>query len=329
MLTAAYMKYLRRPLLLTAIALVLGTMFSAILAGYKQCGADLLALHIPALTVSVSLCALYVALNALGWTLVLKIFGKTLPASIGIPTWIRSEAFRWLPGSIWNFGARAAQSRKHGIPTTVGAASILGELIFSISARLIIVAAACAFYGPTLMKCLSQMPPWGIGMVTFVIAAAGLGVVLRRRLTGRKGSRVLTMKQVFVAWSAVKSRGRDLFAVMLYYVAICALQGIALKYLIVGLDVGDHVPTLALIAVNAAAWLVGFVTVFAPSGIVIREAVLATALTTWLSPTHSLAVAVGWRMMQIAVEATLFLLVLICSKSLGSGSRFVAVPHSN
>jgi uncharacterized membrane protein YbhN (UPF0104 family) len=109
-----------------------------------------------------------------------------------------------------------------------------------------------------------------------------------------------------------RSRWRENTALLLYYLCIGLLHGVALKCLVLAL-IGSHdVSTMSLVVANAAAWLVGFFAIFAPGGLVVREAALATALTAWFTPAESVSIAVSWRIMQIIVELVLLTCVLRC-----------------
>jgi hypothetical protein len=111
---------------------------------------------------------------------------------------------------------------------------------------------------------------------------------------------------------SVRLRSADLALLAIYYTTLSLLHGVALAMVIRAMAGENTVPLAAAIAASALAWLVGYLAVFAPSGIVIREAALATMLSTWLTPGMAFGVAVTMRGLQILAE--LLLLALVASR---------------
>jgi hypothetical protein len=103
--------------------------------------------------------------------------------------------------------------------------------------------------------------------------------------------------------SLVRHGGPMLLQSFLFYVAMALFNGAILLIIVWSVPDGASCPASAVIAANALAWLVGFFAIFAPGGLVVRETCLATLLAQWMLPEGAIAVALAWRLVQIASEA--------------------------
>jgi uncharacterized membrane protein YbhN (UPF0104 family) len=104
--------------------------------------------------------------------------------------------------------------------------------------------------------------------------------------------------------------GPDLFMSLLFYIAMGLLNGATLVVIVRSFPGGGDCPISAVIAANAVAWLVGFFALFAPGGLILREACLASLLAPWMTPGHAIAIALAWRLIQIIAEAGCFAIIV-------------------
>ncbi len=285
-------------------AIVLGTMLSAIFVGAQEAGSLDFASRPGPFLLSAGLYAAYCGFNAFGWALILRSFGYPITAAAAVPLWIRCEALRWLPGSVWNFGARAVEVRKLGVPQSIAAASMTFELMFSVASKVLF-----AVWGGFLFaNQLHATPRVDIVVGTVVGVALLMAIVLRNKLD-LAGRQYAAIKSA-CATAFTRKRLRDNLSLFAYYLCTGLLQGIALKFLVVAITGNGNVSTMVLVSANAAAWLAGFFALFAPGGIVVREAALATALATWLPPAECVSIALCWRLLQTIIEVVLVTLTV-------------------
>ncbi len=289
----------------------LAMMLCAIWVGAQQTGLQVMFGRPWPLLAGIGLYALYCILNANAWLLVLKSLGYLIPAATGIPLWIRCESFRWLPGNVWNFGARSVETAQLGVPSSVGAVSMTCELGFSVISRLILAGYGGMLLADRLHTVLTQWSSHaglvGLGCGVALLTLAIMVVVRNKNRAVKAHWDNLTS----IAKSVLDGeRWKQNFRLLLYYVGIGCLHGLALKCLVVSLTGNHEVPLVGLISANAAAWLVGFFAIFAPGGLIVREAALATALSAWFSPTECLSIAISWRVVQTIVEFLLLACVL-------------------
>jgi hypothetical protein len=95
---------------------------------------------------------------------------------------------------------------------------------------------------------------------------------------------------------------RQLVKAVLFYAVMAVFSGAAFLLIVRSEPSGAAVPAGAVIAANAVAWLAGFFALFAPGGLVVREACLVALLSPWMPAETALVVALAWRLVQIVAE---------------------------
>lgn len=181
--------------------------------------------------------------------------------TLGAPTrvwyaamFFQAQLSKYIPGSIWQYAGRAALARRHGVPFRLAALSLPVE-----------VAASAAAAGALSLLLLGG---WGVAAAPALIAAAyALAAALRRR--------------------TVRA-------------AVLATAGYAVVWLVIGTGfwlteravVGAAAPDVRWsTGAFAAAWVVGFVAVYAPGGIGVRETMIVLLLRGRIGTAEALAVA--------------------------------------
>ncbi|MEQ8839106.1 MAG: lysylphosphatidylglycerol synthase domain-containing protein, partial [Lacipirellulaceae bacterium] len=273
------------------------------------------------LAVAIALTLIYRLLNASVWSQVLAGLGQRVAVIPSAALWLKTEAARWLPGSVWNFGTRAVVSKKLSVPATVGALSVVAELMLVIAAWSLIAGCGGVYYREVLSQTLKTIPTrssllaFGIGFLTCL---AGL-TLFRQQLRNayQKGQAKLRSKlqhlaDCSLAWGSL---GKAAVA----YTVLNLINGVCFWLIVASISPESSLPVEAAIAANATAWLVGFFAIFAPGGLVVREACLATLLSAWLSPATAIAAAILWRVVQIAVEIGALLAAVVLEMALKSG----------
>jgi hypothetical protein len=182
-----------------------------------------------------------------------------------------SELAKYLPGGIWHFVGRAAYYRAELIaPVTLTRILILENLWLVLSALIT-----------------------GAGLLIASTPQAGLVIIL-----------ILIWLQII----RLSNRNRPLHESLLTLACTIGIWGL------IGASFAAITP---LSLTNAAygmgtfvlAWLAGFLTLFAPGGIGIREALLTALLLPLIPPQDALALAITHRFLWIIVELLLGLAV--------------------
>lgn len=228
--------------------------------------------------------------DALGWHLVLRALDEHVPARESVRIWMISSLTRYIPGAIWPYASRVELSRRQGLAPAAVTISLYLETLLLMASSL--AAGIPAFAASTDL-------PFGPVHVVILWLALGLlmhPAVLRllHRLPGRLG--------VAFAAVALPSAGR-LFGLYLYYVGFWVVFGATFALLALALQ---PMPASALAVAGSAfalAFCVGFVVVFVPGGIGLRESVLFVLLTPVLAAPAALVVAIASRLWVMAGEA--------------------------
>ncbi len=251
------------------------------------------------LSLALTLSLVYRLVNASGWALILRALGERVMIVASARIWLASEACRWLPGSLWSFGSRALLGSRRGIGGPVIASSLVLELVVTVLAWGVI--AASGFWS-LRMPTLGSIPGpraalvWTIGAI--VLGLAGFGISRTRRVRSR-------LSGLFIRLSELRRRGINksgLFKSFCFFLAMGLFNGIILVVIVRSTPEGSNCPFWSIIGANAVAWLAGFLAIFAPGGLVVRESCLASLFAPWMTPSNAIAIALAWRLIQIIAE---------------------------
>jgi hypothetical protein len=247
---------------------------------------------------------IYRVVNAGGWGLVLRALGEPVRAVPAARIWLASEACRWLPGSLWSFGSRAVLATRRGIDGPRVAASLALELAVTVAAWALVAA-----IGGSRLRIPTGWTPGDPASAAawasagFALACVGGAWALRSsRFRGKLNGLILRfrdLRRAGVSWAG-------LFQSWMFYVAMAIVNGATLLVIVRSSPGGAGCPFWGVIAANAVAWLAGFFALFAPGGLVVREACLAAMLAPWMAPEQAIVVALAWRLVQVAAEAACF-----------------------
>lgn len=264
-------------------------------------------------------CVVYRVANAAVWSWVLAAVGHPCEVRPATRMWLLSEACRWLPGSLWNYGSRVVVGGRQGVPATTVGAGLALELALTVGAWFAVAAAGLALAGMSgmsqeLLKLPRPTPQFVSIVASGLIVVVGLiGLPAVRRRAGGKLSKVT---ERFQQLRRLRFRARPAAAAALGYVALGVFQGLLCWCLLRAIAPEHPVSWTAVVGVNAAGWIAGFVAVFAPAGIGVREGAMVVGLAAFVPWEILVAVVAVWRVLHVAAE-------LIC---LGG---IAAVPHAS
>jgi len=115
---------------------VVTTMVTALLKCNEQLPTEIPSPRLAPLLLALAIWSIFLVVNAWGWAFILCWLGVRVSTPAALRLRIRCETLRWLPGSLWNFGARSMQATTSGVPPATSVVSIAAELIFAIIASL-------------------------------------------------------------------------------------------------------------------------------------------------------------------------------------------------
>jgi glycosyltransferase 2 family protein len=225
------------------------------------------------------------------WRMILRSFGGSLPYRRAAPIWFLSNIIRYIPGNIWQFLGMAELAAEEGVPRMATFTSIVLHQAISIAAGIVLASLYFAFAGAGA---------WFAWLRPFLLLTP-LGLFL---LQPRVLERLLN-------WTMAKLH-RPPLCVTLTWGQIWVLL---LRYLLVWLAMGLSFAALAravtpypldivpyLVASWAAAYVIGFLSLLTPSGLGVREGILALLLTEVFAAPLPTVIAIVARLWMVLAE---------------------------
>ncbi len=246
----------------------------------------------------VLLCLFLNAMLGVGWASLLSLGRKGTPSMKGILVAWESQVAKYLPGNVFHFVGRVVSARRFGVPTIEGSRATLLEVG-------ILTGLGCALGLPVLW---SSDYSWFL--TAFLIVCVFLGLLLLPSIP-------LGKKLIPESLRSVKPKaGPTAWAVLAYLVVFLA-QGAVFIILMNSLAPELGWRADEAIRIVAFAWLVGFVTIGAPGGLGVREAVFLSMAPDGMGGAVALCAA-GLRLAGILGDLIAFLLSILINRLLRS-----------
>jgi hypothetical protein len=230
-----------------------------------------------------------VAVTAFGlvWTVILRRLGvNARPSFVGI--WFKSQLGKYLPGSVWQYAGRVTLGRSRGISVQTGLASIAVEVVGSLIAAAIVAALA--------LPLAYAFAAWGA-----LVLLCGIASVFRRGITSA-AERLAAPALARVDRTTVAASLRAEPVAVGLYILAWGLYGTSFWLTAHSLFAVPASDFLHYVGAFAIAWVAGYVVVFAPGGIGVREAVLVALLSGRLGEAHAIGLAAASRLVLSAID---------------------------
>jgi uncharacterized membrane protein YbhN (UPF0104 family) len=233
---------------------------------------EALALLSPATVAGAALAGVaYMVVTMLVWRAVLRDLGSPLPLGPATSLFFVSQLGKYLPGGVWNIAAATEMGVDHQIPRRRSLSVMLVATLISVSTGLALAVAVLPLAPPELAERLGAAF-WLLPVFTVVL----LPPVLNRLL----GLALRLLRRPPLEHPVT---GRGVLVAASWSLVAWLLVGLHVWLLATGVGLDRSVETLALATGGyALAWTIGFLVVFVPAGIGVREAVLAAALSNQL-----------------------------------------------
>ena len=228
-------------------------------------------------------------LLALAWWWLAGIYGRRPPVRTSYSIYSRSQLAKYLPGNAFHYVSRQLLGRGAGLSHQALVASGLLELGSLLLAALLAGGAGLALFGSAGASDLVAWP-WVLAVgVGGLLAWPGLDLVLRRLPLSSSWMADLPHLSLLRTLSLL---GPSLFLHLLFFFGTGAL----LVLLVAASREGFGREAWNLFWVYPVAWMAGFVSVGAPAGVGVREAVLSLELGSVLGSAQAAAVALALRL---------------------------------
>jgi hypothetical protein len=231
----------------------------------------------------------------IAWRYCLSWWGASLRMLSALRIYFVSNLARFIPGTVWQFVGLGAMAVEEGIsPLAATGAVLLQQMVLLATGLAVALAGA-----PELMGGWARDVPRGamvasvLGAVVFFALAVPSIVPSVGRLLERVMRRPLTWPRPRVSAFA----GYVLALVVPWLAYGVGFWLFAVAFL------GDAAPSLGVaLTAYTASYVAGLIAVFAPGGIIVREAALVGALAPMLGAQNALFLAIGSRLWLLFLE---------------------------
>jgi len=248
--------------------------------------------HAGPLLLGSALVLLTLAVLISAWTASLRWCAARIHGLDAAKVWFTANLARFLPGGVWQFASLAVMASRYGVTPAAATATVLLEQIVLLLTGLAVVAA----FTPIVLHATW----WRAALAVALVLGAAI-LLLLPRLTRRLPSLTLV-------WSQLRAKQLLLFALMLTVPWL--LYGLAFRLLALGLLEPVSGSWGFYIAAFTGSYLAGVIAVFAPAGLLVREAALISVLTPVLGGGDAVILAVASRVWLTALEILAGLVVL-------------------
>lgn len=295
-------RWLLRAAQLLLIALVIWGIFRALDLNLSELRANDVARWRPApdlvLLATVPLLAVYIAQAFLWRRIVTDLTDARPSAATTVRVYYLAILTRYIPGRVWQIAGFALLAKRAGIPA-------LGATVAAGIAQAAFLAAGVLFLTIMLPAWAGPLPALAAGLALVVIAgmlfwaySTASGSRLRARLAARFGPRAEATLDLM---SRIRPRQAMIWAVA--YSALWIGMGVAFALFasafVAPTDTGE---VRHLAGTVAAAYLGGYIAVFAPGGIGVREAFMSALLAQIMPVSAALVISIASRVWFTAAE---------------------------
>lgn len=217
-----------------------------------------------------------------------------------------SQAAKYLPGGIWAFPGRAVAYQAIGVEKPASIISMLREVsVLFLGAA--VVGLFGLFRGLPIAEWVRAAIIVGVAICTVVIGLAQLPMAWHFL------SKISMFKNIDKAESEINRSGfRWLPLTLIASLAFWLITGIAFRTMAIGVTPdAANISWLQAASIFSLAWCAGFVVVFAPAGLGVRESALSGLLLSYMPLGDALSVALIARLWWTVAEGVLIAFSII------------------
>lgn len=229
------------------------------------------------------------------WDMVLRKLGYRLPWRVSTRAVYYSALAGFVPGSVWHAVSRVMLAERVGVPRVAS--------VVSVGIETVLVLLGAALVSSLALFAWQDAPVWlGVALILVLLLAVtrpGLLFKLLNRLLVK-----LKRRPIEVTLTA-----RDMLVLLWPYLLSWLIFGAISFALVAALFPGISVVQAPVVAgIFTTSWVLGYLAVFVPQGLVVREFFIVSLLTTLVGVPAPIAAAAAllsrvWSMLGIAVWA--------------------------
>jgi len=282
----------------------IGTIFSFIIKelsnDWQSVAYTFKSAHINCLMMSFFFGILYNFTISLGWYSILKINQERVTFFTSNWLLVFGNLGKYIPGKIWQVASRVYLFNNIGIKKTSILKYMGVELILFILSASMLFLCSSYFYGSLYgdYSILGQRYLIVVGLIFYVICLNPrvlnriLMIGIRKRLINQNEIE----GQLNIKWSHI-------FIIQTIYITGWIFAGLSLTYLIFAVSNIKIELSGFIIGSLSIAYIVGYVTLFAPGGIGVREGILTVLLSSLFPLSIAGAIAISFRIIGSLCEA--------------------------
>lgn len=220
--------------------------------------------------------------------MVVDLGGPRLGAFEAVRLFMIANLGRYLPGKVWQIAGLAVLARGRGVPAaTATGAAVLGQGIALVAATLVGLGALLG--GPP------EVRRYGLVVATVLGLAVAVGLV------------PAVFRRVAAAWFRLARQEPpvglgSLHAVRWLVLFVLNWVLYAFSFWVLAASFGHAADLVPIASAFAAAYVLGYLMLFAPAGVGVREGFLVLFLTPWLGGAAAAVLAVVARIWSTLVE---------------------------
>ncbi len=248
--------------------------------------------------------------NSTSWFLVLRALDMKKKYLTIIRIWCFSNASRFIPGAIWQYGGRIFLSSKEGIPVALTVTSLMIEMIFVLTIGLLIVLTTFSLYHFSLNSYL-YIVIFSLPILLFLLLIFTNQKILNiffnfyKMVTGEKlGIKSFKLSPFWIAILSISFLIQFIFdGSVLFFLT---RQAVDLSWNLYPVFIG----------IFASSWILGYITMIAPAGLGVQEISIATMLSLYMPFPVAGMVAILFRLVLLLSEILTILFLSVISKRL-------------
>jgi len=231
------------------------------------------------------------------WSEILKIFGKNLKLRKAFRISYLSNLARYLPGRIWQYVSLVAMCEREGISKSTSTASFVLSQLINIPAALLLILIT-GVLPPLARQSWIQDAIWILGGA---VTLGALIVISRPKWTEK--TLLWVLRKVEKTEPVVALKKTSLAGIFVSYAFGWFLHGAAFFFFVVAVTSSAE-NFFPIVGAYVAAYLVGYLSVFTPGGLGVREAVLALILSLYFPDSVAILISTLSRIWVVLGETT-------------------------
>jgi uncharacterized membrane protein YbhN (UPF0104 family) len=254
-----------------------------------------LTLNIPLIVLSAGIVLLTFILNISSWKFIVASLGYDQKWMDMAHVQMTSAIGKYIPGKIWNYSSKIYLSHKLGLPGSIA------SLALGVEVLLAYIIGACLF----------------LIFVPAQILNVNSGLIIAMRITGGLlGSLVCIAPLLLskITWTGMYfKKPNKLYFSILYRVGVWVFSSLSFSFLLQALGFSPiNFPTL--ISVIAGSFFAGFIVIFIPDGIFVRETIMVFLLQEIIAKPEASILSIIFRGELVILELVIILVVFLVYK---------------